>query len=256
MFGSRHLRETYLPAATGLVSIVAALAAIEALIRIDVINRFVVPPPLDIVMSFGRVISEEGIPQRLLQTGGEALAAGVLAVAVGLPLGFLLYRHTTLRLATESWVAALASAPLVLAYPLFLVMFGRSPLSIIMMGFVSGVPPVILKTVEGLTGARKVLVNVGRSLKMSERQLVWKVLLPAATPTIFVGLRLGLIFSLINVVAMEFLINLGGLGQLINELAERYDLPGTYAAIFFVVLVSVAFFMILGKVERWLRPAG
>jgi NitT/TauT family transport system permease protein len=82
------------------------------------------------------------------------------------------------------------------------------------------------------------------------------VLLPAATPTIFVGLRLGLIFSLINVVAMEFLINLGGLGQLINELAERYDLPGTYAAIFFVVLVSVAFFMILGKVERWLRPAG
>jgi ABC-type nitrate/sulfonate/bicarbonate transport system permease component len=256
MFGSRHFQERYLPAATGLVSIVAALAAIEALIRIDVINRFVVPPPLDIVMSFGRVITEEGIPQRLVQTGGEALAAGVLAVAVGLPLGFLLYRHMTLRLATESWVAALASAPLVLAYPLFLVMFGRSPLSIIMMGFVSGVPPVILKTVEGLSGTRKVLVDVGRSLKMSERQLVWKVLLPAATPTIFVGLRLGLIFSLINVVAMEFLINLGGLGQLINELAERYDLPGTYAAIFFVVLVSIAFFMVLGKVERWLRPAG
>src|SRR5687767_11601801 len=101
MFGSRHFRETYLPAATGLGSIVAALAAIEALIRIDVINRFVVPPPLDIVMSFGRVITEEGIPQRLLQTGGEALAAGVLAVAMGLPLGFLLYRHLTLRLATE-----------------------------------------------------------------------------------------------------------------------------------------------------------
>jgi ABC-type nitrate/sulfonate/bicarbonate transport system permease component len=87
MFGSRHLRETYLPAATGLVSIVAALAAIEALIRIDVINRFVVPPPLDIVMSFGRVISEEGIPQRLLQTGGEALAAGVRAGAGGGPRG-------------------------------------------------------------------------------------------------------------------------------------------------------------------------
>ena len=52
-------------------------------------------------------------------------------------------------------------------------------------------------------------------------------------------MRLGLIFAMINIVGVEFLINFGGLGQLINELAERYDLPGTYAAICFVVLVSV-----------------
>ena len=62
-------------------------------------------------------------------------------------------------------------------------------------------------------------------------------------------------FSLITIVGVEFLINLGGLGQLINELAERYDLPGTYAAICFVVLVSVAAFTALEKAERWLRPA-
>jgi len=74
-------------------------------------------------------------------------------------------------------------------------------------------------------------------------------------PTIFVGIRLGLIFALINVVGVEFLINFGGLGQLINELAERYDLPGTYAAICFVVLVSVLFFMVLEKAERWLTRA-
>jgi ABC-type nitrate/sulfonate/bicarbonate transport system permease component len=55
-----------------------------------------------------------------------------------------------------------------------------------------------------------------------------------------VGLRLGLIFALINIVGVEFLINFGGLGHLINELAERYDLPGTYAAICFVVLVEHA----------------
>ena len=56
---------------------------------------------------------------------------------------------------------------------------------------------------------------------------------PAALPTIFVGVRLGLIFALINIVGTEFLINFGGLGQLINDLAERYDLAGTYAAICF-----------------------
>ena len=51
------------------------------------------------------------------------------------------------------------------------------------------------------------------------------ILLPAALPAIFVGLRLGLVFAMINIVGVEFLINFGGLGQLINELAERYDLP-------------------------------
>ena len=113
---------------------------------------------------------------------------------------------------------------------------------------------VILKTIEGMAGTRKVLVNVGRSFNLTATQQFWKILFPAALPTIFVGVRLGLIFALINVVGVEFLINYGGLGQLINDLAERYDLAGTYAAICFVILVSVLFFMTLEKIERWLRP--
>ena len=81
-----------------------------------------------------------------------------------------------------------------------------------------------------------------------------KILLPAALPTVFVGLRLGLIFCLINIVGVEFLINFGGLGQVINDLAERYDLAGTYAAIGFVILTSVLFFIVTERIERWLRP--
>jgi NitT/TauT family transport system permease protein len=135
-----------------------------------------------------------------------------------------------------------------------MVIFGRNAWTIIMMGFLSALPPVILKTIEGISGTRKVLVNVGRSFKLTATQQFWKILFPAALPTIFVGIRLGLIFALINVVGTEFLINFGGLGQLINDLAERYDLAGTYAAICFVILVSVVFFVALEKAERWLRP--
>ncbi|MBV9260829.1 MAG: ABC transporter permease subunit, partial [Pseudolabrys sp.] len=152
-------------------------------------------------------------------------------------------------------VAAMASAPIVLMYPLFMVIFGRNAWTIIMIGFIAALPPVILKTIEGLTNTRRVLINVGKSLNLTPAQQFWKILFPAALPTIFVGVRLGLIFALINVVGVEFLINYGGLGQLINDLAERYDLPGTYAAICFVILVSIVFFIALEKVERWLRPA-
>jgi NitT/TauT family transport system permease protein len=248
-------RSRSFPPLVGVLSLVTAIALVELLIRVGVVNRFIVPLPSQIAASFERVIVEENIPERFWLTLREAFWASVLLTIFGVGFGVLLHRVRILRLATETWVAALASAPTVLMYPLFLVIFGRSANTIIMMGFVAGLAPVILKTVEGLSGTRRVLIDVGRSFKLTPFQLYWKILFPAALPTIFVGIKLGMIFALINVVGVEFLINFGGLGQLINELAERYDLPGTYAAICFVILVSVLFFMFTERVERWLRPA-
>jgi len=248
-------RQRYVAPALGLGSIIVFIGLVELLIRIGLINRFIVPLPSEIIAAFPRVIIEEDVLQRFLLTAGEAFSASILVTIFGVAGGVLLYRYHLLRLATETWVAAVAAAPLVLMYPLYLVIFGRSALTIVMMGFTAGLAPIILKTLEGLLGTRRVLINVGRSFNLTHSQQFWKILFPAALPTIFVGLRLGLIFSLINIVGVEFLINFGGLGQLINELAERYDLPGTYAAICFVILVSICVFIIMERLERWLRPA-
>jgi NitT/TauT family transport system permease protein len=242
----------FAPIATGLAMIAIVFALVEAMIRAGWINRFIVPLPSAVFASFERVIAEENVLYRTFLTGAEALAAGVMVAIAGGALGVLLTRRRVLRLATESWVAALAAAPLVLIYPLFLVMFGRNALTIIIIGFAAGLPPVILKTIEGLSGTRRVLIDVGRSFRLTPAQEFWKIRFPAALPTIFVGWRLGIMFALINIVGVEFLINFGGLGQLVNELAERYDLPAMYAAIVFVVLVSVAFFLVTERIERWL----
>jgi NitT/TauT family transport system permease protein len=250
----RRAPRAYAPAAVGLGSLLAFFLIVELLIQIGVISRFIVPLPSEIIGSFYRVIVEEHVFSRFLFTATECLTAGVMLTVVGVAGGVLMHRFKLLQQACETWVAALASAPFVLMYPLFLVIFGRNAWTIIMMGFVAALPPVILKTIEGISGTRKVLVNVGRSFNLTGAQQFWKILFPAALPTIFVGIRLGLIFALINIVGVEFLINYGGLGQLINDLAERYDLAGTYAAICFVILVSVVFFMTLEKAERWLRP--
>ena len=72
-----------------------------------------------------------------------------------------------MRLACETWVGALAAAPIVLMYPLFLVIFGRSATTIVMIGFAAGLAPVILKTLEGLAGTRQVLLDVGRSFGLT-----------------------------------------------------------------------------------------
>jgi NitT/TauT family transport system permease protein len=253
---SAPMTRRLVPPLIGLCTFVLVLVIVEVLIRVGLINRFIVPLPSEVAASFGRVIVEEDILHRFLLTAWECLAAGVLLTVFGVAIGVLLHRVPLFRLAYETWVAAFASAPLVLAYPLFLVIFGRSTLTIIMMAFIAGLAPVILKTIEGLSGTRRVLVDVGRSFKLTPTQQFWKIFFPSALPTIFVGIRLGLIFALINVVGIEFLINFGGLGQLINDLAERYDLPGTYAAICFVILVSVVFFVTTERAERWLRSVG
>jgi NitT/TauT family transport system permease protein len=201
------------------------------------------------------VLTEEGLPGRFLFTMGEGLVAAAMLTVVGVSLGALMYRIELLRAACETWVAALASAPVVLMYPLFLVIFGRSAWTIIMIGFVAGLPAVILKTIEGFAATRQVFLNVGRSFKLTPRQQFFKISMPSALPTIFVGLRLGLIFALINIVGVEFLINFGGLGQLINDLSERYDLPATYVAIGAVILVSMVVFDATGRIEKWLTRA-
>ncbi len=243
------------PILLGLATVAVLIGLMQVLVDTGLLNRFIVPAPSEVARAFERVIVEEHIVDRFLLTMQECVSAAVLLAIFGISIGTLLHKVDILRQATETWVAAAAAAPTVLMYPLFMVIFGRSATTIIMMGFVAGLPAVILKTIEGLSGTKRVLMNVGRSFNLTPWQLFWKIQFPSALPTIFTGFKLGLIFALINVVGVEFLINFGGLGQLINDLAERYDLAGTYAAICFVILVSVCFFIVVEWFERWLTRA-
>jgi NitT/TauT family transport system permease protein len=239
----------------GGMALLALLALLQALIHLDWVNRYIVPFPTDVAAALWRLVTAEDALPRALFTAAECLAATALLTVAGVAAGWVLARYRLVRLATESWVAAWLAAPVVLAYPLFLVIFGRGPLAVIMVGVAAALPPVILKTVEGLCGTRPVLLKLAASLRLTPAQTFWKIQFPAALPTLFFGIRLGMIYAMINIVGVEFLINYGGMGALVSTLSERYDLSGTYAAIAFVVGLSVLFFMGLERVERWLRRA-
>src|SRR5207244_1862414 len=111
------------PFGFGIACLLALLALVELLIRNGFINPFIVPLPTDIAWSFERIFAEEHVVSRFMLTFGEAMAATLMLSVVGIALGALLHRVRIVRLATETWIAAMASAPLVLMYPLFLVMF-------------------------------------------------------------------------------------------------------------------------------------
>lgn len=240
----------------GLLVMAGLVALLQWAIGAGIVDEYTVPRPTEIAAALPRLVAEEQVVSRFLVTAGETFAAAGLSTLVGTALGAALYRWPLLRRSFEPGFAVLAAAPLILAYPLFLVLFGRSSATVVVIAFASALPPVVLQAVAGFAAVRPVLLAAGRSLGLGRAAEFRHVLLPAALPSVFTGLRLALMFGLINVVGVEFLINLGGLGALINELSERYDLPGTWAAIGLVVLVSACFFVVLDGGERWLRRRG
>src|SRR5208337_168370 len=78
------------------------------------------------------ILIQAGLISRFLFTLGECLIAGVMITVFGIASGVLMHRFKLLQQACETWVAAMASAPVVLCYPLFMVIFGRNAWTIIM----------------------------------------------------------------------------------------------------------------------------
>jgi NitT/TauT family transport system permease protein len=232
--------------------IIGLLALWEGACRLGLVDPFTAPSPFQIGQGFVKVIEAGELGEAFLRTLVEAFGAAGIGSVLGVSLGFWLHRSKLIGLAYTRWVAAVASAPLVLLYPLFLVIFGRNTSTIIAMGAIGCLPPITLKAKEGLDAVKPVLLDVGRAFNLTRRQQFWMIQFPAALPVIFAGIRIGLLFAIINVVGVEFLIAFGGLGELISDLGDRFDYPAMYAAILFVVLVSVTCFYVTEKLEKWL----
>jgi NitT/TauT family transport system permease protein len=106
---------------------------------------------------------------------------------------------------------------------------------------------------QGFLNVSRVWINVGHSYGLSRSDIFWKIMIPAAAPTIFTGFRLALMYTLINIVALEYLVDIGGLGRIVADRYFRFDIAGTYSAIIAVTAISVLFNWIIGRAERLIR---
>jgi NitT/TauT family transport system permease protein len=242
------------PAAAGLAGVAALAVLVEAAVRLKWLSPLVVPPPSALPAALAAMWDEGFVLRPALITFAQCVVATCAATAIGVPAGYALWRKPLLGEAYTSWVGAAFAAPTVLLFPLFLVLFGRGYATTIFVGFVAAVIPIILKTREAFAAVPSVLLSVGRSFRLSQAALVRRVAFPAAVPGIFTGLRLGIIYALVNIIGMEFLIDFGGLGRVASEMYDRFEIPGMYVAILLIVLVSWALLAALGRVETWLRP--
>ena len=138
-------------------------------------------------------------------------------------------------------------SPLILLYPIFLVIFGRGINAIIAMGTLYGMIPIVLNAHQGLRDVDQVYLKVGKGMRLSERQILRHILFPAAWPMIIGGLKLGLTYILISVIALEFLVDIGGVGTLASKGYFWFNTELLYLGVVGAILLSMVFVTLLGK---------
>lgn len=237
----------------GIVVVIGILAGVEWMVATGRISRAVIALPSDAVAGLLAPEFRGELLRACRLTFGLVAAALILEVLVAIPLGYFLYRKPVFGTAYEGWLAALFAAPIFLLYPLFMVIIGRNNYTLIFMGFAAGVIPIIIHARLAFMTVPETLINVGKSFHLSQSAIFWKIILPSGAPTIFVGIRLGLIYSLINIIAIEFLVDAGGLGRMVSDRYFRFDIAGTYTAIFAVAIVSITLNLIVNRLERMVR---
>jgi NitT/TauT family transport system permease protein len=177
----------------------------------------------------------------------------VLSVAVGIPLGILLARFTTLELATDLYVNALYATPMVALVPLIVLWFGFAIPAKVVIVFLFMIFPILINTQQGVKNVDRGLLEVARSFCSSERQLWADLVLPSALPFIAAGLRLAIGRGLVGMVIAEFYTSIAGLGYMIVRYANAFETAKLFVPI--VVLMTMGIVLVQAARALELRIA-
>jgi NitT/TauT family transport system permease protein len=167
---------------------------------------------------------------------GIAFAAAVLA---GFVLGSALHSLPAVRRAIDPLLGSWYAVPIFVFYPLLVAVFGLGNLPLIAIGFIAAVPAMMLATLVGLDRVPRVLRKVARVHRLGVVPTVLQVVLPAALPSLFNGIKLALAYAFIGVIAGEFILSTGGLGHGIAYAYEAFDNDAMYGRMLFVLLAAV-----------------
>jgi ABC-type nitrate/sulfonate/bicarbonate transport system permease component len=182
-------------------------------------------------------------------TAFEILAAFALSAGAGIVVGFWAGRREYLTRLLEPVLVWFQTVPIILIYPICVLIFGLGSTSKIVFAGIYGFFPIALNTMRGLQYVDRRYVRAATSMGMSSRQLTWFVRLPAARPLVMSGIRLGAILNMIGVIAGQVLASIRGLGFEITNAAQTFRVVDLYAFIFFALVLAVAFNLAVSRVD-------
>lgn len=182
------------------------------------------------------------------------LALGLTTAAV---LGYLLAKSRTLERLLSPYIVASQSVPIVALAPLLVIWFGVGQFSKVLVCALTIFFPMLVNTVVGIRSVGPDLIDLMRSLRASRWQIFTILEIPSALPVLLGGLKVSVTLSVIGAVVGEFVAADRGLGFLINVARGNFDTPLMFVALFTLVNIALALYLLVVLLEnlllRWRR---
>jgi ABC-type nitrate/sulfonate/bicarbonate transport system permease component len=217
------------------------------------------PPLTDILSTFADTWLFERVGSDVVPSL-ERLGAGyAIACVVGVIVGMALGLSPTLRRAADPIVQFLRAIPPPALLPFGILVLGvGASMKIFIIAFVC-VWPVLLNAVDGVAGVEPMLRETSRGYRIDRRDTVLHVMLPAAAPQIFAGMRTSLSLALILMVISEMVASTNGIGYFVLQSQRSFAIEEMWSGIILLGILGYvlngAFVLVERRVLRWHRGA-
>jgi len=203
-------------------------------------SKVVLSPPMAVAYHlYAKTISLE-LPRLLLQSSGHTLLGYGFAVAVAVPLGFLMGRNETVSRMFNPVVNAIYAIPTIAFVPFLIIWFGLFFQARTALVFLMCVFDMLVTVSAGARNVERGLIEVGRSFGAGRWLIVRKVLFPASLPFLFTALRIGMVRAVIAMITAELFFAAVNLGAYMQAAANRFDSAGLLAVLAILAALGLA----------------
>lgn len=235
---------------------VGFVAIWQLVVAVSGFPPFILPAPGAVATRFVTAWADGTIWPHLATT---LLAVGLgFGVGAGLAviLGYALARSVLVERLLSPYLVAAQATPILALAPLIALWFGPGLAGKVLICALIVFFPVAVATMVGIRAVDARLLELGRSLRATRRQVLMTLEIPAALPSIFGGLRVGVTLAVVGAIVGEWAGAEKGLGVLINlARGSLFDIPLMYATLLTIALLGIVLYLVVVLVERRLVGA-
>jgi NitT/TauT family transport system permease protein len=219
----------------GVLPIALVIAGWQALVSFGYAPVTLLPPPGQVFARMVQQIIEPTFQQDIVATLIRLFAGFAIAVVLGVALGLAAAASPAINAVVRPIVRVLAPLPKVALYPALLLLLGFNHESKIVLVAADALFPILLSTYYGASTVEQKLIWSAMAAGTPRRDILFKVVLPAAAPSILTGCRIGLVISCIVVFLAEMITSTDGLGHMLVTAARTFQ-----AVDMFVPLITIS----------------
>jgi NitT/TauT family transport system permease protein len=232
------------------LSVIGFVVAWELFVRLRGIPPIYLPAPSSVAVALAQMIADGSLVYHLGATLLRILAGFAVAAGTGIFVGLLMGMSRLVQRVADPWIAALYPLPKISLIPLLIIWLGTGEAYKIVISAVSAFFPIVISTYAGIRQTDRGLVMAAKDLGANPRQIQMKVVIPAAVPSIFAGLHLGMGVAIILVVAAEMIggSSQGGMGWLLISSGQVMATEKVFASLIVLAVVGA----VVIKLQQWI----